>query len=446
MKKFTIGMAARLSLCVGIGVFCAEGALAFGRVDHTQFHIFTSVSGGGVNHEAAIKAVADCGIDTFCAQFNREGLDLCSKYGLKAIVRRGLPYWWGGLGKPGEMAAKLPLADYEKALAEYPDHPAIVAFEFADEPSALDFEHCGKIAAIFNRRTGNYLNLFPSYASAGSLRLSAALSQLGANSYEEYIALYCKHVPVDEICFDNYLYGWTPRADKLYENLRIVADACLASRKSLVVEVQAKTYSDKRPGEPDAKFGPKMTRNRLRCQCNAALAFGARQINWINFYCGWWVDHIMNNEGEIVNRPLYDDLKCVNSELRRQGDVLVKYERTHTDFVDFDCSSNGLERVKQLSVPMSSGAAFVRVKALDEKPLLVGHFVSRAADGKYAACVMAADDPMDEGEVERMVCFSSFRQKIEAIGPDGPVELTKVGEHKYVAPIRSNRALVLLAP
>lgn len=432
------------------GLAWAGSVLAFGRLDYNEFHTGSSMSTSKVNQEEVIKAVADLGIDVFLARFSREGVDLCSKYGLKAVVRDiaspEWPYWWGGSGKPGEMAKKLPLAEYERLLVrmrqKFGDHPAIVAFEFTDEPSALDFEHVGRVAALFNTCTGNYINLFPSYASSGENSKSAALSQLGAKSYEEYLELYCKYVPNDVICFDNYMYGWghmRVEADLLLENLRIAADACLGTRRSLIVEVQAKTYCNK----SKTVFGPEMTENRLRYQCNAALAFGARQIDWINLQSGWWTGHIFDGDGKLVNRPLYDRLKRVNGELRRQGNVLVRYERTHTDFVDFDRTTNGLWRVKQLAIPQSSGAAFVGVRATDQKPLLVGHFVSRTADGTYVACVMAADDPTDSGETVREVRFQTFRQGIEAIGPDGPVELKKVGEHEYAFEIRSNRAIIL---
>ena len=70
------------------------------------------------------------------------------------------------------------------------DHPAIAAVAIADEPSALDFEHMGKAVETVERMSPCgfvYLNLFPSYASAASLTLEQARSQLGTATYEEHI-------------------------------------------------------------------------------------------------------------------------------------------------------------------------------------------------------------------------------------------------------------------
>lgn len=425
-------------------VALAGSALAFGRIDKDKFHILTRARGDKnvFSSEKAVKAVAECGFDLYGANFSREGLDNCQKYGIGAIPHRLLP-WFGNNWKKYEEKKEIPPTpeQYDKILRSLPDHPAIVAVEFCDENSAVQFPYLAKLAEVVNRHTDNNINLLPIYATAGGLSASERNSQLGTASYEDYIAKYCKIVPTGDITFDNYVYGWEHRADKLLENLRIVADACLASRRFMWPELQAvKYYEKKRSGR--ICVGVPLTENRLRYQCNASLAFGAKAICWVHVRMGWWADHVFDEKANIANRPFYDRLKRVNGELRRQGDLLVKFDRTHTDFVDFDSSSNGLARVQQLSVPMSSGSAFTQVKAMDGKALLVGHFVSRASDGNCAACVVAAEDPMDNAETEREVRFRAFKD-VAALGPDGPVELTKLSEYDYSFKIRSNHAVIL---
>ena len=426
-----------------VAVLAAASAMAFGRIDNTKFHIFSSVQEPmGYDSEEQIRALVDCGIDTFAAKFSREGLDNCRKYGINAIVRGYIPGWWGGNAElNGKFAEQHPVELYEKLMREYPDHPAVVAFEIGDEPSALDFEHYGKVAAVVERYSSAYLNLFPNYASSAALTGDAAKSQLGARDYEDYIAKYCKCVPIPQICFDSYIWGWRNTPSVLLENLRIAADACLATHRSLMVELQLLTF------EENGKLGKgPMTANNLRYQANVALAFGARQINWINFWGAWWAHHILGKDGRIANPEMYGRLKAVNRELRRHGDILVRFERTHTDFVDFDPSSgDGMRGVRQPSLGASDGVAFSAVKADDSSALLVGHFVSRAGDGVHAMFLVSCDDPQDAGGKDHVVSFRSEGRSLRAVGGEGPVGIgTSAAGVKQVR-VRSNGAVLVVA-
>ena len=429
-------------VCAAV-VLTTVSALAFGRLDNTKFRIFSSVQEPmGYNGEEQIKALVACGIDTFAANFSREGLDNCKKYGVNAVVRGYLPGWWGGNSESnGKFAEQRPVEMYEKLMRDYADHPAVIAFEIGDEPSALDFEHYGKVAAVVERYTSAYLNLFPSYASSAALVGDAAKSQLGARDYEDYIAKYCKYVPINEICFDSYMWGWRNTPSTLLENLRVAADACLATHRSLMVELQLLTF------EEGGKLGKgPMTENNLRYQANVSLAFGARQINWINFWCRWWAHHILDAEGRIVNREMYDRLSRVNREIRRHGDLLVKFERAHTDFVDFDPKTgDGMRGVKQPALSESHGVAFSAVKAADSSALLVGHFVSRAADGRHAMFLVSCDDPQDNGGRDHIVRFRSEGRKLRAIGGDSTVSIDEGADGFKSVRISSNHALLVVA-
>ena len=422
----------------------ATNAARFGRMDRTKFHIFSS---SWINYplgdEARIREIADCGIDVFCANWTREGLDLCLKYGIGALVRGHVPKWWGGHAEHnGKMAAERPISLYEENLAAYAPHPAVVGFEIGDEPSALDFEHYGKVAAVYERETSAYLNLFPNYASVATLSRSAAQSQLGAKSYEEYIASYCRHIPIPDICFDNYTWGWHNTPSVLYENLRITADACQATHRSLLVELQMITYEEGK-GE-NIRRGRKITEGNLRWQSNAALAFGCRQVNWINWQGSWWGDHILDLKGNLVNREMYETLKRVNVGLRRFGDILVRFERSHTDFVGFDASSDGLKGVKQDAVPASHGVAFSDVKAADGSPVLVGHFISRSGDGRHAMFVVSCDDPHDRGGRDHVVRFRAKGRELAAFDENGRIA-PEGGDGEWRVPVRSNHGVLVVA-
>ena len=102
-------------------------------------------------------------------------LELCGKYGLKAVVR---------------------VQGY--AEDQLPDSPACWGYTIKDEPSAADFpDIAAKVRAIREARPGKlgYINLFPSYASE---------DQLGTPSYEAHVEQYVETVDPDVLSMDHY--------------------------------------------------------------------------------------------------------------------------------------------------------------------------------------------------------------------------------------------------
>ena len=89
--------------------------------------------------EQHIKELAECGVKLIVcfAPKNREVLDLLSKYGVSCILTDVFPAWWGGNGSnAGKMSEINEFFLYEKAMAEYCDHPAVWGIDIGDEPSA----------------------------------------------------------------------------------------------------------------------------------------------------------------------------------------------------------------------------------------------------------------------------------------------------------------------
>ena len=211
-------------------------AVAFGdvpsgklRIDRTRFLIGAYCTQGFSPTEAQVGQMVEGGLDYVFGAFNGAALDACARKGLKVFQDGLVPWWWGGSEHitNGMMAAMRPIKGYEDAMRNMKDHPAIAAVAIADEPSALDFEHMGKAVETVERMSPCgfvYLNLFPSYASAASLTLEQARSQLGTATYEEHIERYCKYIPLDYICFDSYIWGWGNKPWVLYENLRVVRE------------------------------------------------------------------------------------------------------------------------------------------------------------------------------------------------------------------------------
>ena len=385
--------------------------------------------------EAHIKDLADCGIDfVVCMDNDRPALDLFHKYGVGAIVSGIVPGWWGGDGdNAGKLAETNPMEKYEAAAAAFTDHPAIWGIDVGDEPSALDFPYYGRVMDYVNRAFPNqfaYLNLYPNYASVSQNNAQETVNQLGTATYEEHIQKYCENVPVDYICYDFYLYSIN--VTKHYENLRVVADACLRTGRSMWIVLQV---NSNKPAEW-------MTENNLRFQAYTSMAFGAENIIWACYTAGWWHNQVLDGEGNKTQQ--YDKLKKINAEIRTLADEYMKYRRVSTHFVGFEGNPD-MTAVKQEAIGSLSTGIFFDVKADNGAPLVVGEMVNRKGDGSVALMVCAADDPRETDPKEYNVTFRAPNRCIRALGGNGYKTVTDLGDGVYAVAVKSNEGVLITA-
>ncbi|MBO7405925.1 MAG: hypothetical protein J6V24_13275, partial [Clostridia bacterium] len=155
---------------------------------------------------------------------------------------------------------------------------AIWGIDAGDEPSALDFPHYGKLIALAEELFPGklvYLNLYPNYASVAENTASQVDSQLGTATYQEYIDRYVESVKTDYLCLDNYEFA--AGTQKLYDNLRIAANACRDTGRDFWMVIQVNSSN------PEKWLSTDM----LRHQAFACLAFGAVSLNWACWTAGW---------------------------------------------------------------------------------------------------------------------------------------------------------------
>ena len=385
--------------------------------------------------EAHVKEVADCGIDFIvCMENDRPALDLLHKYGVGAIVSGIVPGWWGGDGNnAGTMAAVNPLEKYASAAAAFTDHPAIWGIDVGDEPSALDFPHYGKVTDSVNRAFPGqfaYLNLYPNYASVSQNNALETVNQLGTATYAEHIQRYCECIPSDYLCYDFYLYSIN--VTKHYENLRVVADACLRTGRSMWIVLQV---NSSRPEEW-------MSENNLRFQAYTSMAFGAENIIWACYTAGWWHNQVLDAEGN--KTPQYDKLKKVNAEIRTIADEYMKYRRVSTHFVGF-AGNTDMAAVQQEPIPSLSTGVFFDVQADNGAPLVVGEMVSRNRDGSVALMVCAADAPHEEHNHTFRITFRAPDRCVRALGGQGYKPVIDLGGGLYAVTVTSNEGVLITA-
>ena len=311
--------------------------------------------------------------------------------------------------------------------------PAIWGIDVGDEPSALDFPYYGRVMDYVDRAFPNqfpYLNLYPNYASVSHNTAEETECQLGTATYEEHIQRYCENVPADYICYDFYLYSIN--VTKHYENLRVVADACLRTGRSMWIVLMVNSH------DPDIW----MTENNLRFQAYTSMAFGAENITWACYTAGWWSNQVLDGEGNKTQQ--YDKLKKINAEIRTLADEYMKYRRVSTHFVGFEGHPH-MAAVQQEAIPSLSTGVFFDVKADNGAPLVVGEMVNRNADGSVALMVCAADDPHETDPKEYQITFRAPDRCVRALGGDGYKTVTDLGGGVYAVTVKSNEGVLIMA-
>ncbi|MCQ2432909.1 MAG: hypothetical protein MJ175_09945 [Clostridia bacterium] len=376
--------------------------------------------------ERHIREVKECGIDLIIGMDNYpEVLDLFEKYGVGAVVGGVLPGWWGGNGeRAGRMHEINPMYQYELAAANFKDHPAIWGIDVGDEPSALDFPYYSKVI----RRVGElfpsqfvYLNLYPNYASVSQNTADQTVSQLGTATYEEHIESYCRNVPSDYICYDFYLYSIN--VPKAYENLRVVADACLRTGRSMWIVLQV---NSNKPAEW-------ISENELRFQAYTAMAFGAETITWACYTAGWWHNQVLDENGEKTEQ--YAKLQKVNAELHAIGEPYMRYRRTATHFVGFN-GTKWLDGTQITPVDSLDTGFFTDVKEADGNPIVVGEMTAREGSG-HALMICAAEDPYDKAPTMRKIRFRAAGSAVRVFGGHGIVPVCKLPDGSYETEVMS---------
>ena len=397
-----------------------------------------------VRTEERFRDMKEAGVDFFTSHDihgDKKSLDTMQRLGIETIAGGVLPHMWGGnTNVNGNIERKFPLSRYEKAAKGLERHPAEWMYSAGDELSALDFPYLGKAfrrVQEINPAIRIYLNLHP------CTQVNARL-YFGVENYRRYIEEYCRYIPLDYISYDLYIYAH--RRDwaiaRLYENFRIVSDACRDTGRKLRFIAQVNT---RRPSID-------ITEQKLRYQAWSAMAFGAESLAWACWSPGWWTNNVLTATGEKTVQ--YGRLKTVNMEIRRMEPHYMRFVRKETFFTGFTgpaakwlapCEKVGVPQVNFNLPDGIDTEIFKEVKSEDGLPIVAGDMEARDGGSERALFVFAADDPYDENPRTRTVRFSLASGSVKAIGPDGPVKLRIATDGTYSFDVRSSMCVMLVA-
>ena len=404
------------------------------RMDRSRLNIGTYFLKPYAVNDENVRDAKLCGIDFFlCQEYNKEALDIFYKHKVGVEVAWVLPSWWGGGAVPGSMAKAQPLSMYEDSARKFRDHPAIWGMDMGDEPSAPDFEHCGKIMRRMQEMFPNqfiYLNIMPCYASAADNTDEIAKSQLGATSYQSYLDTYCRYVPSDYICYDYYTYASLPY--QFYDNLTMVSKACKKTDRSHWIVLQVNS------SRPELW----LSANQLRYQANTAMAYGVETIIWACYTAGWWYNQVLDTLGHKTQQ--YDKLRQVNSEIHYMAERYMKYRNIKTDLV----GRFPVGQLDTLAFPHRdemSSTRFHSLRATDGSALAVGTMKPRRGGRAEALFISSNADMYDEHPGEHIIRFRADAKKIRLTRGSSTTVLKPADDGYFSLPMRSNEGVFLEA-
>ncbi len=299
---------------------------------------------------AANFTVALGGFGAKTPETDQRQLDLCQKYGLKALVY--LPGY-----EEGAVHGYADIGEIRKA-DKFPNHPACWGYTLHDEPGAGLFPNLRYMVDHLRKvRPGKlgFINLLPAYAS---------VAQQGTHTYEEYVERYVRKVNPDVLCMDYYPM-MEPHADTRHG---YCADLTVLRKYALRQNIPFWNFFNAMP------FGPHSdpTEAQMRWQIYTSLAYGAKGVL---YFCYWTPrGPVFEKGGGLIGRngqPTrhYYQAQRINARLKNLGPTLMHL------------TSQAVYRVPRGTNP----AAILRgspLKSLTPGDYLIGVF--KHADGRTA--------------------------------------------------------------
>jgi catechol 2,3-dioxygenase-like lactoylglutathione lyase family enzyme len=223
-------------------------------------------------------------------------IELCEKYDLRLLAHvRGL--------EPGDL----------------PDSPVVWGYSLRDEPNASEFPDLrDKVDTVRALRPGKlgYINLFPNYASPWG--------QLGAETYDDYVAQFIDVVNPDVLSMDHYPI-FKPDGDTRDNYIK---DLAVMRENALRAGIPWWNFFNTMP------YGPHTdpTEAQIRWQVFSSIAHGAKGVLYFCYYTPGPGGEFPKG-GAIIERNdrrtrHYYHARRLNEQLKNLGPTLMKLTST----------------------------------------------------------------------------------------------------------------------
>ena len=321
-----------------------------------------------------LDSIAECNF-TIAGFVQPRDLPLCEKLGMKAIMvpLSGDGPWpipWRGMTDE-QIDQRI-----KDIVVQTGNSPAILGYFLEDEPGVTLFPALGKaVAAVWKYAPGklSYINLFPRYATIGA----PDLSQLGTNSFTEYLERFVREVKPQFISYDNYMVQYS---DDL-QNLKNTA-----SYYNDLMEVRRVA------GKHNLPFWNIVSSNQIRSsttipspanlafQAYTTLAAGGRGISWYTYYSNTrptkGYDYAPIDQAAGLKTESWYYLQMINRELKIIGPMMNPLTSTGV-FFTAPPPIAGLPLLPGGIIKSIDSKSSVRVASCPQPPIMVGEFTGQ---------------------------------------------------------------------
>ena len=269
--------------------------LAHGRLNRDKILMGTAIFDHGDNVTPRdFELISDGGFDfliTCGGKAHEMALEECPKYGIAVIAGNDTLPWGGNILE----AAKNGTLDFSR----YRRHPAQAGDMGWDEPNTAKFEEIGAFVKAYREALPEQF-LFNNLLPDGSMK-----SQLGANSYREYVDRWADTVDADYISLDHYPFYCSSLLNRIGFRIALntydcVADACRRTGRDFWIYTQTQ-------GNWFAHMYLRVTFEQVKWQVYTALCYGARSIIQVAYRPAWGNDAygMTDQNGRLTEQYLY---------------------------------------------------------------------------------------------------------------------------------------------
>jgi len=352
---------------------------------------------GCPNDPAVLQKMRECGF-TVAGFVPPEALDACHAAGLKAIVSdaRTSDYDWAAVD-PAAARARV-----TELVGQVRNHPAVFGYYLRDEPPASFFPGLAIVSGVVKELHPGawpYINLFPNYAHP---------SQLGAATYDDYVAKFIEGCKPTILSYDHYalLEGGGLRPE-YFANLKSIRRAGLKHKLPYWNIVLATSHFNYR----------EVTAADLRFQAYTSLAYGVRGLAYFKYFTPAVGNFRAGPLDQFGNEtPTWHALQNVNLQIQKLAPTLLKLTSDRVyHFGEVPLGSTG---PNEKSLVSAIGG-----------PMLVGDFTH--ADGTQYVMIVNKDF------ANSVVCGPQFREpvaKLEIVSPYTGQLIPFEGEQVWLAP------------
>ena len=341
------------------------------------------IGGNGVVNDTsnppALQAAADSGLrflltDARLRNLIRDGSGTIQASSLEKSspsIMQSLPEQEGPEFRTAAVSGDEVTQRVQELVATYSTYPAFAGINIYDEPETSQFGLVN--AAEDELRTSSsedlpYINVWPSYASAGAL---------GAMDYRTYLERYFDRINPPLLSFDHYpLLAGTKITGSYFYNWAVIRNFALRFGVPSMVFIQSVGFNGSEVGLANRR---RPSRQEILWQANVSLAYGAKGIKYFTYWTPEAQPSPSIRFGEaLISRTgdpttLYYDAQQVNGYLKVVGKVLLPLV------------SESVVHARERRLPMGA-RPFRRdgyVREVSGSPVILSRFFDAATTERY---------------------------------------------------------------